>query len=271
MFLLFFLFPLCFPCLPSASSLKGGPGVPGVSAFPAGCRFGPLLPGLHGPKPGLRHALCSLHERGGCSRCGGDVPAAPSSRCFRHRDTGVPNAELLSHQCPFPFPFPFCPLPTAGRKPRHKQDTCIVVQEVALSYAPAFWVICFYLLFLKKAKKKEKKVSPSPIPSPLPPSYLPEPNSSKICILIGKSLLSSSPSALLQRAESVLWTGEELWHWQGRGKGVGGRTEEMRGTGDLPRRDGIAKGWSSCGSIHIGLEHLVAQGGEWCWSQHSRV
>lgn len=159
-FLLFFLFPLCFPCLPSTFSLKGGPGVPGVSAFPAGCRFGPLLPGLHGPKPGLRHALCSLHERGGCSRCGGDVPAAPSSRCFRHRDTGVPNAELLSHRCPFPFPFPFCPLPTAGRKPRHKQDTCIVVQEVALSYAPAFWVICFYLLFLKKAKKKGKKGFP---------------------------------------------------------------------------------------------------------------
>lgn len=187
----------------------------------------------------------------------------------RHRGT---KRRTTEPPMPLSLPLSLLPLPTAGRKPTHKQDTCIVVQEVALSYAPAFWVICFYLLFLKKAKKKkEKKVSPSPIPSPLPPSYLPEPNSSKICILIGKSLLSSSPSALLQRAESVLWTGEELWHWQGRGKGVGGRTEEMRGTGDLPRRDDIAKGWSSCGSIHIGLEHLVAQGGEWCWSQHSRV
>lgn len=45
---------------------------------------------------------------------------------------------------------------------------CVVAQEVALSYAPAFWVICFYLRFLKK-EKKEKKVSPSPLPPPPPP------------------------------------------------------------------------------------------------------
>lgn len=47
-----------------------------------------------------------------------------------------------------------------------------MAQEVALSYAPAFWVICFYLSFLKKEKKKRKKVSPSPLPSP-PPLKLP--------------------------------------------------------------------------------------------------
>lgn len=35
-----------------------------------------------------------------------------------------------------------------------------MAQEVALSYAPAFWVICFYLSFLKKEKKKRKKGFP---------------------------------------------------------------------------------------------------------------
>lgn len=57
----------------------------------------------------------------------------------------------------FLSPFPSAPFPTAGRKPRHKPDTCVVAQEVALSYAPAFWVICFYLSFLKKEKKREKR------------------------------------------------------------------------------------------------------------------
>lgn len=175
---------------------------------------------------------------------------------------------------PFPSPSPSAPVPTAGRKPRHKQDTCIVVQEVALSYAPAFWVICFYLLFLKKEKRKKKgKKGFSITYSFSSPTELPARSESFQNLRFDRKVppFPPLPPALLQRAESVLWTGEELWHWQGRGKGVGGRIEEMRGTRDLPRRDGITEGWSRCESIRVGLEHLVAQGGEWCWRQHSGV
>lgn len=55
---------------------------------------------------------------------------------------------------PLPRPLsllPPFPLPAASRG---TNQTCVVAQEVALSYAPAFWVICFYLLFLKKKKEK---------------------------------------------------------------------------------------------------------------------
>lgn len=45
----------------------------------------------------------------------------------------------------------------------------------------------------------------------------------------------------------------------------------MRGTGDIPRKDGVTKGWSRRGSIRIGPEGLVAQGGGRCWSQHAGV
>lgn len=167
---LFLPSPLRFPSLPSTSSLKGGPGIPGVSAFPAGCRFGPLLPGLHGPKPGLRHALCSLHERGRCYRRGGDVPAAPSGRCFRHRDTGVPNAELLSHRCPFPFPFPFCPLSHCRQKAeaqtRHVHSGTRGGSQLCSSLLGHLFL---FIVFKKGKKKKEKKRFPHHLFLLLPP------------------------------------------------------------------------------------------------------
>lgn len=157
---LFLPSPLCFLSLPSPSSLKGGPGIPGVSAFPAGCRFGPLLPGLHGPKPGLRHALCSLHERGGCYRCGGDVPAAPSSRCFRHRDTGVPDAELLSHRCPFPFLFPFCPLSHCRQKAKAQTRHVHSGTRGGSQLCSSLLGHLFLFIVFKKGRKKKKKGFP---------------------------------------------------------------------------------------------------------------
>lgn len=36
----------------------------------------------------------------------------------------------------------------------------------------------------------------------------------------------------------------------------------MKGTEALPRRDGVVRGWSRHGSIRIGPEGLVAQGGD---------
>lgn len=223
--------PLCFPCLPFTSSLKGGPGIPGVSAFPAGCRFGPLLPGLHGPKPGLRHALCSLHERGGCYRCGGDVPAAPSSRCFRHRDTGVPNAELLSHRCPFPFPFPFCSRSHCRQKAEAQTRHVHSGTRGGSQLCSSLLGHLFLFIVFKKGKKKGKKVSPSPLPSPLPPSYLPEPNFSKICILIGRSPLSSSPFCLAAEGRVCLVDRRGAMSPAGQGKGCwrqNGRNERDR-------------------------------------------
>lgn len=113
-----------------------------------------------------------------------------------------------------------------------------MAQEVALSYAPAFWVICFYLLFLTKRKKKMLPIASSPSS---PQNYL-APNCSKIWHR-GRSPLPLSLSSLEERR---------------RGYSRGGR-EEVRGNrmfiGEvvLPRAAVL---------LHAAGASELAQGGE---------
>ncbi|EAW60321.1 synaptogyrin 1, isoform CRA_a, partial [Homo sapiens] len=75
----------------------GGPGCAGLPAVPDWRRLGPLLPGLHGPQPGLQHALRALRGAhwAGSRRYGRHLPAA--GQHLRHRAPGLPVAGLLSH------------------------------------------------------------------------------------------------------------------------------------------------------------------------------
>lgn len=98
----------------------------------------------------------------------GDVPAAPSSRCFRHRDTGVPNAELLSHRCPFPFPFPFCPRSHCRQKAEAQTRHVHSGTRGGSQLCSSLLGHLFLFIVFKKGKKKRKKGFPitSPFSSP---------------------------------------------------------------------------------------------------------
>ncbi|KAF6122005.1 synaptogyrin 1 [Phyllostomus discolor] len=107
--------------------VSGRPGCAGLPAVPDWRRLSPLLPGLHGPQPGLQHALCPL--RGAQRRArphwhGWHLPAA--GQLLRHRAPGLPVAGLLSRSDRLLLspPHPCLPLPLPQLAPTPPSTPC---------------------------------------------------------------------------------------------------------------------------------------------------
>lgn len=164
----------------------------------------------------------------------------------RHRGT---KRRTTEPPMPLSLPFPFCPRSHCRQKAEAQTRHVHSGTRGGSQLCSSLLGHLFLFIVFKKGKKKRKKGFPitSPFSSPTKlPARTKFFQNLHFDRKIPPFLLSLLPCC---RGQSVLWTGEELWHRQGRGKGVRVRTEEMRGTGALPGRDCIAEGWSRCGSI----------------------